>query len=141
MDATFTLATTSTGATALYTLRESPDWTVLVNRVITQRFGSAAARNRQDIDSDAYGPGGRTWRGVVNGATYSITEVLRVAELVAVTDAADALSAATNAAATAKDARDRSVNAALAAGISAKLISRSSGLTEARVYQIRDNRR
>jgi len=67
MSPRFTLAGTT------YTVRESPDFTVMVNQIITKRFGPAAARDRQDIHETDLPV--RSWAGIVNGTTYTITEL------------------------------------------------------------------
>lgn len=133
------ITTDSTGATSTYTLRESPDWTVLVNRVIGKRFGAAAAKNRQDIRESEYPV--RSWTGMVNGATYTMEEVAVRPALIEVSDAADAVRAASASLSMAQVARDESVRAALMLGVSVKDLSPASGLSKERIYQIRDGRR
>ena len=133
------ITTDSTGSTSTYTLRESPDWTVLVNRVITKRFGAAAAKNRQDSHEREWPV--RSWTGIVNGATYTIEEVAAHPALIEVSDAADTVRAANEALTAAQVARDQSVRSALAAGVPVKDLGPAAGLSKERVYQIRDGRR
>ena len=133
------ITTDLTGATSIYTLRDTPDWSVLVNRVITKRFGAAAAKNRQTIRETEYPV--RTWSGTVNGATYTIEEVATHPALTEVSNAANTVRAANEALTVAQGARDQAVRAALAAGVSVKDLGPASGLSKERVYQIRDSRR
>ena len=133
------VTTDLTGSTSIYTLRESPDWTVLVNRVITKRFGAAAAKSRQDVHEREYPV--RSWEGVVDGGAYTIEVVAAHPALIQVSDAADAVRAANSALAVAQVARDQSVRSALAAGVPVKDLGPAAGLSKERVYQIRDSRR
>ena len=139
MNTEITMTNAATGATHTRTLRDSPDWSILVNRLIGQRFGLAAARNRQDIGESEFPH--RHWKGIIDGETYTIEEVEPPAELSAITEAATAVSAATEKLEQKKEARDAAVREAIEAGIPAKSVGAASGLSLARVYQIRDGRR
>jgi hypothetical protein len=123
----------------VYTVRESPDFSVLVNRIITKRFGAAAARNRQDMHETDYPA--RQWVGVIDGTTYKITEVEESQTVVALADSADDVRAASQVLRLAQAARDEAVREAFKSGDSASAIAAASGVSVARAYQIRENRR
>lgn len=133
MSPRFTLAGTT------YTVRESPDFTVLVNRIITKRFGAAAARDRQDIHETDVPV--RSWTGMLNGTTYTIFEVAEPPAVAALTAAAEDVIGKAKALRFAQDARDEAIRAAFASGIHASAIASASGVSIARAYQIRDKRR
>lgn len=123
----------------VYTVRESPDWSILVNRIIGLHMGADAARNWQDIRESEFPR--RSWTGTINGMTYSIAELEPapiIAQLVAATDAVKVASDALGAAQT---ARDDLARAALADDQPAALVASAAGLSLPRVYQIRDRRR
>lgn len=124
---------------SIYTVRESPDFSVIVNRLVAKRFGVAAARDRQEIRETEFPL--RSWSGIVGGATYTIEEIetpasvlLLAATAAVVKEQADALKAA-------QDARDDAVRAAFDDGLTASTIASTSGLSVARAYQIRERRR
>lgn len=127
------------GEVSTSTLRDSPDWTVLVNRLIIKKFGMSAATNRQDIRETEFPE--RRWEGTINGRAYTIMEVPAHPALAEVAKSAESVREAMGALTVAQAARDEAVRAALLAGISVKDLVPASGLTRSRVYQIRDYRR
>jgi hypothetical protein len=123
----------------IYTVRNSPDWSILVNRLITKRFGAAAAKNRQDIENCEWPD--RMWRGMIDGRTYEIREVKASPEIMDLAKYAANLSAALQAHALAQDKRDQALREASRIGSTAAMLSAAAGISLARAYQIRDNRR
>lgn len=126
-------------ADSVYTVRENPDFSVIVNRIIAKRFGTAAARNRQDITETEFPA--RAWRGVVNGETFEIAEIMPAPGIAALAAAAAAVAAALEAVTAAQGVRDEAARAALDEGQPAALVASAAGVSLARMYQIRDRRR
>ena len=126
-------------ADSIYTVRESPDFSVIVNRIIAKRFGTAAARNRQDVSETEFPA--RAWRGVVNGETFEIAEIMPAPGIAALAAAADVVAVALEAVAAAQKVRDAAARAALDDGQPAALVASAAGVSVARMYQIRDSRR
>ena len=60
--------------TKTYMLRDNADFSVLITRLITRVYGSAAAHSRRD-DSYSKSEGLRRWDGIVLGRDLTITEL------------------------------------------------------------------
>ena len=129
----------ASGAARTYTVRDSQDWGVLVNRVITKHLGAAAARDRQDVRESEWPE--RSWSGLVDGGNYSITEVALLPALAEVELAAGQVEIAAKALKAAQVARDEAVRSALAQGRTVAELGPVSRLSRERLYQVRDNRR
>lgn len=122
-----------------YLIRETPHFSTIVTRIISRRFGVAAARDREDIlerDSPI-----RIWSGIVQGRTYTIREVEPLPAVASLADLAAEVARRSLALEEAQEERDVAVRAAFAEGSTPSTIAAASGLSLARVYQVRDGRR